>query len=275
MSVFSYLDYRESLRDTALLWKKQAAGRSLQRLAESSGLHTPHLSNVTKGKAHLSQDQLYGICKALSLSEAEHTYLSLLLEWERSGIASRKIFLKNSIDEIRKEKFKSENHLKAKKIKEDQKKYDRIYLNPELYLTYFFLGVERYRSNPEFILKSLNISREVLTAYINELIEMRLIVKDGGKILIGDQHFHLSQESDLCEPHQTLMHYLSVHHMSKLAKDDKYGFNVTFSANKNTKDAIHELFLDFIKKSEALVRDTENDDEVYQFNFQLFPWSNV
>jgi len=273
MSVYRYLDYREALRETAVDWKKQRSGRSMQRLAETSGLHTPHFSNVTKGKAHLSQDQLYAVCGALTFSESEYDYLALLLEWERSGVHSRKEVLKKRIEEIRKEKFKSENHLKAKKVKEDQKKYDKVYLNPELYLTYFFLGVERFRNNPDLIRKNLHLTKKVLDTYIDDLLGMNLIVKEKGRILIGDQHFHLSQESELCDPHQTLMHYLSVHHMSKLSKDNKYGFNVTFSANESTRNAIHELFLDFIKQSESLVRETEIDDEIYQFNFQLFPWS--
>jgi len=273
MSVFSYLDYRTALRESALEWKKQGHGRSMQRVAEASGLHTPHFSNVTKGKAHLSQDQLYAVCDFLSFSESEYEYLVMLLEWERSGMASRKSVLKKRIDLVRKEKFKSENHLKAKKIKEDQKKFDKIYLNPELYLTYFFLGVEKYRLNPHHILKNLNLTQDVLNTYLQDLESMNLIVREKGKILVGDQHFHLSEESELCDPHQTLMHYFSVHHMNRLSKKSKYSFNATFSANEKTRNAIHELFLDFIKKSEALVRETEKDDRIYQFNFQLFPWS--
>lgn len=274
MSIFRHLDYREALEETALLWKKQRAGRSLQRLAEQSGLHTPYLSSTFKRRTHLNQDQLYSLCSSLSLPASEQTYLGLLLEWERSTVEERKEVLKTEIDKVRDEKFKSENHIKAKKIKEADAKYEKIYLNPEMYLTYFFLGLEKYQENPDLIARTLNLSPSTLKKYLEDLEGMNLIVQDKGKIRSGAKHFHLSQESSLCGPHQTLLNYMSTHQMTRLDKKDKYGFNVTFTANKKTKAAIQESFLNFVKEAEDLVRGTPKEDsnQVYQFNFQLFPW---
>src|SRR4051812_348437 len=112
INVYNYTNYRELLRDQALQKKKTEDGWTLQRIAESTGLQAPYLTNVFKERAHLSGDQFYSLAQLFEWNEEETSFGTLLLEWERSGLKRRRDAFKKRIDEIRKAKMKSEAHLK-------------------------------------------------------------------------------------------------------------------------------------------------------------------
>jgi hypothetical protein len=59
--------------------------------------------------------------------------------------------------------------------------------------------------------------------------------------------------------------------IKRLDADERFLFSVTFSGNEATQAALHEEFLKFLRKAEAIVKDAPPEG-VFQMNFDLFPW---
>ena len=63
---------------------------AFQSLAHAARIQKSYLSKVVTGRADLTTDQLYLICRHLDLDPEAARYLELLLERERSGVAERR-----------------------------------------------------------------------------------------------------------------------------------------------------------------------------------------
>src|SRR3712207_467893 len=99
--LYDSTNYRVILRDSANRMKKEQPSRTLKWMAEKTGIQAPYLTNVLKERAHLNSDQLYSIAQLFDWDEDQRTYLSLLLDWERSSFAKRRQEIRARIDQIR------------------------------------------------------------------------------------------------------------------------------------------------------------------------------
>lgn len=272
LSIFDYLSYRSGLKNKLQEVKKTRPGWTLQRCAEKSGIQPPYLTNVLKERAHLNPDQLFSLAQTVGFNADETEYCLLLLDWERSAQSARKALLKEKIEKIRKEMLKSEAHLSKDLIASTTESDARYFTNPELILISFFFLIDEFSKAPEKIAGCLNISYELLNAYIHELQELKIIRKVKGRIELLKQDFHLPKDSPLCRPHLLLMHYRALQHQQLLDEKDKYNFSVTFTADERTRERIQREFLDFLGRIEGYVKDAPSE-QVYQIHFDLFRWS--
>ncbi len=272
VNVYNFLEYRPWLKEAALVWKKSKTGRTLNALAVKAEIHPPFFSNLIKEKVHLNTDQLFNICKALGVTSEEASYAEMLLDWERSTLEERKQILKQNIDQIRKDKLSSESHLKMEKIQLTTENQASLFLKPELYIIYFFLSIPRFADDLSLVAESLQMEAERVESAVKELIGLGFIELVGTKLVKTKKHFHLPKESPLCEPHQVLLKYRALQHQQASATDKQYSFMVTFTADPEVRAKIHREFLSFLSRIETWVKEAPSE-EVYQMNFDLFPWS--
>lgn len=271
-SVYKYLEYRKWAKDAARMWKKASPGRTLNTLAKRVGVQAPYFSNFLKEKVHLHQDQLFALCTTFALSPEEREYVSLLMEFERSGNPERQAFLKLQINEFRKRKLRSESHLKAQKLNLPSELQANLFLKPELYLIYFFLSIPAYAKQIDQIAEALRLEISQVELAVKELIELGYLELKSDQLHKTNRHFHLPKDSPLCDPHQTLLRFKSLTHQQSLPPDKRYNFAVTFTADNDTRERIHRQFLDFLTEIESWVNEAPSD-EVFQMNFDLFNWS--
>jgi uncharacterized protein (TIGR02147 family) len=272
-NIYEHLSYRKWVSEEASHWKKARPGHTFSRLAQQTGVQAPYLTNVLKERAHLNTDQFYALSQAFSLKTDEINYGLLLLEWERSSHQDRKQILKSKIDEIRKEKLKTEAHIKATTVQSSTEDITRFYLNPELQLIHSFLGIEKYAKNLDLIAQSLHLSPERVEGLVKELNDLGYIQMTGKGITKTNKSIHLPKSSPLCRPQQLLMHHRALQHLQALAEKDRYNFTVTFTADEPTREKIHREFLRFLSTIEPLVKEAPGES-VYQIHFDLFPWSS-
>lgn len=271
-SIYQYTSYRELLKDQAAAWKKEHAGWTLQRIAEKASLQPPYLTNVLKGRAHLSSDQFHALGQIFNWDGEESDYGILLLEWERSGLSPRKEALKKRIDEIRKLKTQSSHTLKKQVINPTHEEYLPFYLNPFYSLINSFLGVKRFSIDPKKISRCLNLDVAQVQSWLKELVRMKFVESTPQGFVKLKKNFHLPIESPLCEPHLAVMQQATSQHLQTLPQNEKVAFNLTFSADPETKEKIHREFVAFLKRIEPMVKDAPAE-ELYGLRFDLFRWS--
>ena len=64
---------------------------------------------------------------------------------------------------------------------------------------------------------------------------------------------------------------LAINRVDTLDKHHDYSFSVIFSSDAETRKNIQTLFLEFLKKVETMVDESEKAG-VYQMSFEIFPW---
>lgn len=269
--IYRQWNYIEALEELFQARKSRVGKWTLARMGEEIGIQPSYITNVLKGRAHLQSDQLYAIAEHLGLKSNEREYLLLLLDYNRTVSAARKTELKAKLLQFQKKLLKSERHISAKTV-EGGENLSEYYLNPVCPIVHVFLNFEQYAKHPEKIAQQLGIAKNLLGEALVILEKLKYIEKTSKGYTVLVKNRHLPKDSSLCEPHQTLMRYKSIDQMQRIPKDDKYSFSVTLSCTLEDKNLIHQEFLNFLKKSEAIVKNSKREG-IYQINFDLFPWS--
>jgi uncharacterized protein (TIGR02147 family) len=274
-SIYSYLDYRTALHDFLKFRKKVNSEFTSSRLAEAIQVQKPYVSRVFKGDAHLNSDQLFLAARFLELSEAESSYLSLLLEWQRSSVTVRRRELREQIRFRQDEARGTEAHLKAEMVDPavQDMNYAEYYLEPMSQIVHGFLIVPEYARDPRKIATALGLTEKKLEKILQVLAKLGIIEfrSSEKRYHVLREHTHLRRDSVLNQAYQLLFRQAASEHVKRLEDEEKFLFSVTLSADEATRGFIHDEFNAFLKRVEPRVREAPSEG-VYQITFDLFRW---
>lgn len=272
--IFEEKSYKDALRSSLLL-RKQNFGKTFnfQNMANACRVQKTYLSRVFNGDAHLNDDQLYLACEYLGFNEDETNYVSLLHQFERSVVVKKKDRLKKQILRIRANKLATENHLRAKPTQAESELMARYYLDPNLQLVHMFLGIARYRKQPDLIRDQLKISEEDFQSTLSTLQQMDLVSLENGSYQVKNEHLHLSQQSPIFSAYRKLLRLKAMERIDQLTSSDSYTFSVFFTASEDTKTMLQKKMLALLEQAEQEVREISEPEHVYQMNFDLLRWS--
>lgn len=114
MNPFDFADYRSYFQE--LTAKKGAARGMKAALARAAKCQASYFSQVLKGRAHFTEDQIFSLSKHLRLSSDESDYLLLLLRIEKAGSPELKEFLQKSLEHQQTKRKKLENRVGSAKV---------------------------------------------------------------------------------------------------------------------------------------------------------------
>ncbi len=278
MSLYQHNDYRKALREILGEKKRTDSSVSFASYAEVIGVQKTFVSKVLGGNAHLSEDQFYLTLEFLGLAEGESSYFRLLYDYARTGLHTRK---KKIVAEMRKRqeeqrqlKLHTTAMVETPEAKEDLSEY---YLDPMNLIVHAALAVPKYAANPNLLTTALQLSPEQLNTILERLKSIKIIdyARLGSKVNILRYALHLDVKSLYCKPHQQLFRFKSADQIVKLNPESRFVYSLTFSAEHEIKGQIQEMYLDLMKKVEKLLDNSPQGEEVYQINFDLFPWTKT
>ncbi len=263
------MDYRENLKHY-LLEKKQTFGKAFSHkgMAEHCRVQKTYLSTALGGKGHLNEDQVFLACDYLNLSDVDREEVETQHKIERSVSSSRVSLLKNKLKKLRATKEKSESHIDVQVADQNSEKY---FFDPNTMLAHMFLTVESYRLQPKEIQKALDLSDKQFAQTCQILEELNIIKVKDGKYLVLKDDIHLPSTSPICKIHQRLMRLKSLERQAKCESSESYSLSITFSSDEGSRQWVKEEFFKFLKKVKKKVG-ASDEKEVYQMNFDLFPW---
>lgn len=252
--------------------KKREPSFSFAKLAEATGLQKPYLSRVLKGERDFSADQLHAIAQVFNLSEREQDYLQLLLEYDRTALQWRKKQLHRKICQIQADERHIRKTLNAQTLNPTEDAATLYYLDPLNAVVHHMLSIPRFRLHPDRIAITLGLTPLQFSRIKQNLLLSGMIRESRKGLEILREHFHLNRESALTLPYLVAQRQLSSQQIQRIDKDEKMTFSVTLTTDEKTRKLIHERFLNFLKEIEPAVKESPAED-VYQINFDLFPWS--
>ncbi len=270
MSIYQFHDYRKSIEDLIENYKTLGGRLTYRRLADIMGVQKSYLSQVLRGNAELNQDQLFRLYEFFELSEDERRYLELQLEFSRSGLKTRKDFLKNEITKLQNKHLDTTKYLKTKTIEENPE-LSEYYLEPLHQLIHICLSLKDYQNNPQKLTTTLGIPSEKLTEILLSLQKMGIIIQEEQQIRVLVNNQHLSKNSRLFPSWSTQVRLMAMQRSQLVSKEKTYNFTVFFSADETTRQKLQELFLQYIKEVQILVTKAPPEN-VYQMSFDLFSW---
>jgi uncharacterized protein (TIGR02147 family) len=273
MNIFTEKCYREVLRRTIAERKRTDHKVNFQNLADKVRIPKSYLSKVIHGKADLNTDQLFLISNELDLSEEEQNYLQLLLEYARCGVKKRRDVLGNKIEHIRKTKLDTREYVRSNlQVVNSSSKLQDYYLDPVNLVVHIALAIPRYQNNLILLAKDLGINLKRVTKAVRTMEKHGIIEQTDVGIKILQDNFHLTKESEYFRPWKSQLRGMAAHKMENADDDEVYSFSAVFSANEETRKQIQQVLLRAIKDIQEIVGKS-TDEDVYQLNFDLFPWS--
>jgi len=272
MSIFEHLDYRDFLIKELKKRKKGLESFTQSSLAEATGIRSTYLTNVLKGRGNFNSDQIYAIAKELKMNPSETQYFFLLKEYDQSVSKERKQDLLLQINKLRTEVLKTENYIQAKVRKDNSEFIMKYYSDPYIKVIHVLLQIPRFSKNYLKISEALNIQNSYLKSILEILVDLNIISINEKSVEVIEKNFHLPKDSPMLLPHQILMRSKSTQRLQELATDQRYSFSVTFTGTEETRKIIHTKFLELLKEAEPVVKNTSGEN-VYQMNFDLFPWN--
>jgi uncharacterized protein (TIGR02147 family) len=268
------MDYRETIAKLIDQRKRVDSKKNHTRIAEALRIQKTYVSRVMRKQAHFHADQLFSVCEFLKLSEDETAYLLLLLEYERASSPGRKKMILGQIHRLQTDRKKFEKSRHAKMLDPAPgDPYADYYLEPRAPLIHMYMTIPEYRQNPPKIKADLGVSERQFKKVLALLERLDIIrwnpTKKYYDLLID--HLHLRETSPLSFPSEQLTRMMSIEHMKRLSEDQRFCFSLTFSADAKTRAFVHEEFLKFLRRSEAVIQEAPAE-AVYHLAFDLFPW---
>jgi uncharacterized protein (TIGR02147 family) len=272
MNIFNDLSYRNIIKNLVEEKKRLNSSINFQKMAEFMGIQKAYLSQVIKDKRDFNQDQLYSAVKYLKLNEEEYEYMSLLLEYERSGLAKRKDELLKDIKTIQKKHAKTSKHLKVTEVELKDSGREEYYLDPINQLVHVALTIKTYLDEPNKLADHLMVPKKRIENSLSTLQRLGVIEVNKGKIKVITQSIHLSRDSIVYHAWKVALNNLCVNKLRNLNDDNSYSMSASFSSGTKAQEEIHQLFLEFLNKAKQ-ASDKYKPTTMYQINFDLFKWT--
>lgn len=265
--ISEFKSYREFLRSW-ILWRKSQSKFSYKNFAELAGLSSPSfLFLVLQGKRNIGLDTARKIATSLKLTKVEIAYFLDLVGLTQSHDSEDKLYYADRV--IHSPLIKSE------------KVFDRVHY--EFYASPLNILVRELVCLPAAPRDAKSLAARCLFPVKSKEIEKSLsslttlgFLKKNSEGALEQVSTQVSSGQEVVSVvlrnYQTLMMNQAAKSMDLVAADSREISSLTVRLSRQNaakiKDKIREL------KKEILVmegQDSENAEEVYQLNFQLFP----
>jgi len=245
-----YSEYRRFLNDACTSEQTPRGYRAA--LARAAECQASYFSQVLRGKAHLTEDQLLGIGNFLQLKMPEIEFLMLLLRHEKAGTPKLKKHLSTSIEKLRREQLNLKNWLDAESLD----------LNHEVLLQYLSTWIPStihlLTSSPEFrtparIAQRLSLTPEKVTDTLAFLEKYNFIEKEGGQWKFKSESRHLEKDSPLQHLLQAGRRELASRSLAQGSPASMH-FSSVFTLNEKDLEEIKNIMTRAIERSHKLIR---------------------
>ncbi|MDD5675154.1 MAG: TIGR02147 family protein [Chitinivibrionales bacterium] len=268
-SIFSYMDYRDFLRDAFAEKKKGFAGYSYRLFSQKAGFKSPNiLKLVTTGARNLTKESVFKFAKALGLNRAEGEYFENLVFFNQSGTLDEK---NSYLTHLMKFRLKGD----PRRIEEAEYKYYSAWYHPvirELVTASTFTGDYKKLGNALIpAISALEAQRSV-----ELLLNLNFIKKKPGgryeKTAVSLTTGPQVKSVAVANYHKAMMG-LAADSIERIAAPERDISSCTVHVSDDTYKAIIARVQQLRKEICLMAEADPAPQKVVQVNFQLFPLS--
>ena len=271
ISVFTYLDYREYLRDVFVEQKELRRTFSHRAFARMAGFSSSnYVLLVMQDKRNLSSEGIQKVARGLKLKKREAEFFENLVRFNQAKSDAEKNFYYGRIAANRK-------YAESRPLEKEQYEYYSRWYVPairELVL------LDDFREDPKWIAERISPAitpREAKEA-LDLLLEMNLITRgENGRIM--QTHRHISGGDEVAslamKNFQREMIELAAKSIERTPHKKREIGSLTFAISRERLAEAKKLMRDFRSKLAGFIAEGEKPEAIYQFNMQLFNLSKI
>jgi uncharacterized protein (TIGR02147 family) len=274
-SIFVYTDYRKFLADYYKERKKQNRGFSYQVFATKAGFpNRGFLFNVMSGKKSPSKSSAVKLAQAMGLSSAEADYFENLVSFNQAKTLRERNYFFEKLCVIKSGKPGMAT------VRELRREHHEFYSSWQLSAIRSLIDMHPFTDDYAWLAKNVYPpikSKEAKKAVL--LLHKLGMIKKNGRGVWDVVDKTITAGSEIIQlgllNFQKQTAELAVGAIQEMSKDKRNISGLTLGISRKTYDTICEEIAAFQAKLQSLAERDDEADNVYQFNFQFFPISNV
>lgn len=270
ISIFDYLDYRGFLRDFFREQKRKHSFFSFRFLSQKTGSDPAHIARVFQGKRHLSEKSLAPFVALCKFSDEEKNYFDKLVAYNtaRTERQAKQAF----------EALLAASSLKANILRSDQYTF---------YTEWYYTAIRALTAMRSLTMRDCAAIARMLTPPISAmeaknavrlLLRLGLVTQDEKGVLhCSDTHISSGPKwlSHAVKTFQAETIRLGLESLERHPKEVRDISTVTIGIKKDRMEEMRARIAEFRKSIMHLAEEDHDPDDVYQFNIQLFPLTDI
>lgn len=259
MAVYDFTDYKSFL--------KHSLERGTQkRFAEQLRCQPAFLSQVLRGKPHLSLEQGILATDYFRMNKSEAEFFMLALQYGRAGSERLRQFFMTRMEALRASNRRVEHKIGVHEQLDDLAKA-QFYSSWKFALVHVLLSVPM-QGQSEYLQERTGLTKNELQRCLEFLKGLGLISGKSGRFQPTKKRIHLHGDDPLVGIHHKNFRLLTLRSLEE-RKDDSLHFSSAMAISKIDAEKIRKLLLEAISDSEAILRPSP-EETVRIFNLDLF-----
>lgn len=267
VDLFEYSDYREYI-NAIIKELKATEDFSYRSFAKELGVRGhSYLHMILKGDRRLGPDGIVKVGLGLGLNKKEFTYFEVLVEFTQTKDLIKK-------DELYRKLLEAGRAGTAKDL--ELQKYDYLSNWLNVTLREIFASEHRHLS-PSRLAEALGVERSDVRESIKLLEKLKLIEKDGKSYRAVDGALKIISQpgSALLRNYHREMLEQARHALDRLDVKKRYLSGLSIGLSKRDYEEVCQRIKDFRHELLARYGDTQEVEEIYHLNLQLFPLTQI
>lgn len=263
-TIFEFSDYRVYLLDR--LGEPGTRTGMRRRACEMLRCHTTYLSQVLRGKSHLSLEHAESLNRFFHHTDQESEFFLALVCAGRAGTKRLEERFTTRLQALRAERNVIKNRL-AQTVEIKLEDRERFYSHWVYTAIHALSSIPRLQE-PEALAQALGMPTKPVREAIMFLHAIGLIIDDGARITTGTQVLHLDSASPFIEKHHTNWRLHAVSSLfCRRSNDLHYSSAVSLSARDAQR--LRENILRMLQENIAIVKNSV-EEEAFVFNFDFY-----
>ncbi len=262
-SIYRYEDYRRYLKDQIVSNGRHHGYKG--RLAKAAGCHGSFLSQVLAGQAQLSPEHALGVARLWGLSRAEQEYFLLLVSLARAGTAELEAHYRALLERCRGEEGNLARRFEQKTLTEQWQV--RYYSSWHYAAVHMALTIPGCRT-PEAMATKLQITPQLVTQVLGELLQMGLVSEKGGRWHTTEKSIHLPRESLLNRFNHALWRHRALEAVAQ-EQPDNIHYSSLCTLSKDDYERLRQTILQFLDESRRMILQSP-EEELVSFSLDFF-----
>jgi uncharacterized protein (TIGR02147 family) len=263
MPVFDFVDYKDYLKNSLERGKQK-------RFAEFLRCQPAFLSQVLRGKPHLSLEQGMLATDYFRLTEQEREYFMASLQLARAGSVRLRNFFLARMEQIKASSARVASKIGSHEMLSDQAKA-RFYSSWKYALIHVLLTIPSDRP-VEFLQERTGLSGKEISSVLEFLHEAGLISGKSGKLSPTKKRIHLNAEDELVGTHHKNFRMLAVRELDD-PKGGALHFSSAMTLSRADAERVKSVILETISQTESILRPSP-EETVRVLNIDLFEPGN-
>jgi uncharacterized protein (TIGR02147 family) len=258
MNLFEYTDYK------AFIQLRLERGAQ-KKFAQFLRCQPAFLSQVLRGKPHLSLEQGILATDYFQMNKPEAEYFMLALQLGRAGSLRLKSFFKLRMDQLRESHQRVDTKIGTFEILDELSKAT-FYSSWKYAMIHVLLTVPT-QNQIELLKSKTRLSEKEILYVIDFLQSTGLIEKHSGKWRPTKRRIHISPEESLVGTHHRNFRALTMRELED-SKRDSLHFSSTMALSLKDTQKIKEILLEVIAKTESILKPSpEETSRVFCIDF--------